>query len=136
MTNIVISKGHDFNAIKDAAKARIDKKAEAARARILTPILGQEYIYSEKYRQATDFLADETQDEALFPFLTGEAQVSGQFVRVCAQMIVARKQVSDQRLSMIEVIRLQAKKAVSDAENKIAIIDEIVNTTDFPSFSQ
>lgn len=129
---VVLSKGYHWPAVKAEAKARIDKLAEIERGKWVTQVLGQEYVYAQKLREAEAYQAAEDPTAADYPFLMGEATVRDTTLKVIAATIIANNNLTNRRLATIENTRIQAKLAVDDAPNKHSAINAIVDELAFP----
>lgn len=132
MERIKISKGHDFSALKAQYKQRIDEQAEKQRAKYLTPILGQEYVYAAKLKEAQTFLNGQNRDMIDFPFLSAEAVITGWTSKMVAQNIVDRSLETNRRVAAIEAVRQSFKSRIDACENKIRLLDEILNELTWP----
>jgi hypothetical protein len=104
--------------VKDEAKRRIDREAELARLRYVTPGAGQAMAYKAKEEEArmiVAFAPGVDLDAPSFPFLALEAEATGQTLRQVAGVVVAAADLWRHVGARIEVLRLSAKRAVEAA---------------------
>ncbi len=101
---------------QQAAKARVDAAAGAARARHITVAPGQEAVYLIKEAEARAYLADATEGA----LLAAEAAALGLDVAAAAQAIVARATAWRSVAATIEGLRLGAKAAIDAAADRAA----------------
>lgn len=105
--------------LREAAKAKIDRDAEAERLKYLTNGSGQAMVYRAKQDEAAAFNADGT----VGPFIASEAQALGLTHQQVVDRWVAMQAQWLQVAALIEAKRLVAKDAV-DAAGTPAAIDE------------
>lgn len=115
-------------AVKARWKAMIDADAETARARYLTPGVGMAMTYTEKKDQAVAVLAmGEAAANALaahgaaeFPTLSASVPIEAPSLYAAAQIVIAKYEAWAAISRGIELTRLAAKKAISDASDAAA----------------
>lgn len=78
-----------LNELKAAAVERVNREAGEARARYITVAVGQEGTYLEKSREARAYLSDPTPDPVHYPYLSAEAECTGQTVGAVALLVAA-----------------------------------------------
>src|SRR5690625_2137288 len=115
--------GKDLEALREAARRRIDAEAETLRQRHVTPGTGQAMTYMAKEAQARACMAEESPEPSAYPLLaatvgierhpeTGEVAESVQDV---AAIVLAILDQWMQAAAAIERARIGAKQAVEDA---------------------
>lgn len=113
----------DLEALRAAAKRKVDGGAEAARQLYVTPGSGQAMVYLVKEAQAKGCLADPNPNPADYPLLActvgterhPETGAIAQDVTEVAQIVLGMAQQWAQIAAAIETARLGAKNAVDDA---------------------
>lgn len=96
---------------------QVDREAGVARARYMTSIPGQQFIYAKKEAEARAYLNSEPGD---YPFLTAEAGRGS--MNDLAHAILARARATETALASIEVLRIGAKQAISTATDAATIL--------------
>ena len=93
----------------------IDNIAEQARLRIVSPGSGQAMTYQSKFEEAKAFKAGTAEAT---PWLSSEAEATGQTVAQVADNVIAARQQWESVGVHIEAARLKAKKAVRSAPDR------------------
>lgn len=116
----IVGDAIDLEPLKAALIAAIDDRAEALRARFLTPGSGQAMTYLRKEAEARAWT--EGADPAAFPFLSTEAAATGVTPAdlVAEVLILANGWVAIG--SQLDAIRIKAKQDVREAANLLAIL--------------
>jgi len=102
----------------------VDRSAEAARQRFLTPGAGQAAVYLRKEAEARRFLALDSEVQAAqepgpsWPYLSAEIHVTAETLAGVAATIVALADAWDQAAAEIEALRLPAKAAIAAASDE------------------
>ncbi len=86
-TSVPVS-NEDLTPFKNAAIAKINSEAEAARMRFLTPGMGQALTYQRKETEARAWTINA--DPENFPFLKAEADATGMRIAEVAAQVVAQ----------------------------------------------
>ena len=98
------------------AKRDIDRAAEQARLRHITPGAGQAMIYQEKAEQAADFVAaGYPANTSGFPLIQTEMDAMQYTKEEAADSILAQRTAWITLGAAIEQVRLAGKKAITDA---------------------
>lgn len=109
---VVARTPRDLDALRTALIVGVDASAEDVRQRILTPGAGQALVYSAKLDEARAVLSGEDKPT---PFLTAEAEARAVTVADLAPLVVAAAKRWAQAGAAIEVARVRAKLALSQA---------------------
>ena len=122
-------KDYDYTKIKQNAKIAIDRKAEAARAKIATPGSIQSSVYREKLEEARNYLNGVEDD---FVLLSAELEISkASDMEELANIIVTNFNNWKTRMAKIEKIRPSRKAMIDNCENDIHKIESLVTNTVF-----
>lgn len=97
---------------KTAAKAEIDRQAEAARRRFVTPGSGQLAVYLAKAEEARDLQVDGSPDPANYPLLAASIGIEGESLSAVAGVVLAQRAAWLTVAAAIENKRLGAKAAI------------------------
>ncbi|MGF7173519.1 hypothetical protein [Azospirillum doebereinerae] len=103
------------------AIAVVNQDAGKARARFITVAIGQEGTYIEKDREARAFQADPAPDPASYPYLSAEAEHTGQTITTIAALIVGTAAAWTPVNAQIEGLRQGALKTIRDASTPAAV---------------
>ena len=113
-----------LEAVKDRLRAQIDRDAELARLRYITPGAAMAMTYQEKHAQAraVDAMGEaaanalsEVERTAQFPTLAASVGSEANTLWACAQLVIDKYEAWATISHVIESTRLTAKKAVGDA---------------------
>jgi hypothetical protein len=115
------SKQAELESIKVKTIAEFEDKIGSLRNKIMTPILGQDYVYQSKYAEAMEFI---NTGSSSGPFLTREAEARNVDVNTIVTIVLSSKQVMDSNLADLEVLRFNFKEAISNVTSK----QELSNT--------
>lgn len=97
---------------KAAAKAEIDRQAEAARLRFVTPGSGQSAVYLAKAEEALALQTDGSPDPADYPLLAASIGIEGADLAAVAAVVLAQRAAWLTVAAAIEAERLGAKAAI------------------------
>jgi hypothetical protein len=117
---------------KASAAAWIDAAAGQARLQFITDVPGQEMSYAEKAKQAAAFKLDLEPTQDKYPAIYGEVGITAETTAGVADAILARYESWRIADSIIEPMRLGAKKAVAAAADAAAIL-AILEALTWPS---
>ncbi|MEZ2410568.1 hypothetical protein AB6806_27605 [Bosea sp. RCC_152_1] len=106
----------DLQAVKSSLKAQIDAQAEVQRLRYITPGSGQAMTYARKVEQAKAAQADADPQPGDFPLLAASLGIDGGDVEAVAATVLAMDAAWAQIGAAIEAVRLNAKRAIDEAE--------------------
>lgn len=114
--------------VRSHLRRRIDEDAERIRLRYITPGVGMAMTYAEKKDQAVAVLAmGEAAANALvahgaaeFPTLSASVPIEAPSLYASAQLVISRYEAWAAISRGIELTRLAAKKAISDASDAAA----------------
>lgn len=101
--------------LKAAAVERVNREAGEARARYITVAVGQEGTYLEKAREARAYLSDTAPDPAHYPYLSAEAECTGQTVDAVALLVAATADAWTPVNARIEGLRQGALTSIRTA---------------------
>ena len=98
-------------------QAKVDTAAGEARLRYLTSIPGQDATYGAKLADAQKFIADGYHEENIedYPWLAGEVRTYGLTPTASAQAIITINSSWTSLGTLIEEVRLKAKKDIRDS---------------------
>lgn len=105
----------DLPALLENAKISVDRAAELARTRIITPGSGQAMTYLRKADAARSYLAGAAISDAQMLRLTEEANLTGQSLTEVSTSIVAMADQWENLDAQIDAIRLRSKQDLSTA---------------------
>lgn len=117
------SRNKEFLALKSDKVKLINNSIGKLREAIISPILGQEYVYRKKLEEATSYKEGKT---ATYLFLEKEANERGVTLAVLSDMIVGADLQSSIELSNIEALRTEFKLKVDAAESYLEL-DQILS---------
>ena len=116
-------------AVKAELSRRVDADAEKFRIRFITPGVGQQMTYQEKFAQATAVQAigqlaanalTKDQRDAQFPTLSASVGIEADTLWDCTLLVLERYAAFATLSHSIERIRLQAKKDIANADTTTA----------------
>lgn len=120
----------DIAAEKSKAKAQVDAIAEQIRGYFITTGSGQAMVYTEKRKEAEDYLANLNIGVGEIPHIALEAALDGVTIFDKSVEIVTISYQWREISSRIELIRLETKKNI-DLANDYKAIREIPDNMDW-----
>lgn len=115
----------DLNAVKARYAGELLQRAEAARARHLTPGTGKAYAYQRKREQLQVYRGT----GAAGAFLVDEARLRGISVDALAGLIERRAEACDRALAAIDAEELRCRSAIA-AAGDVATARRALNSFD------
>ncbi len=120
----------DLAAEKSKAKAKVDEIAERIRGYFVTPGSGQAMVYTEKRKEAEDYLANLNIGVGEIPHIALEAALDGVTIFDKSVEVVTVSYQWREISSRIERIRLETKKNI-DLATDYRVIREMPNNMDW-----
>lgn len=111
---MLITKKIDLDLEKETSKLEIDKITEKVRGLFLTLGSGQAMVYEQKLKEAEAYLSDMNINPSLIPHLIKESEVYSSTILETASLIVIMANQWKMISSVIEEIRLNAKKFINE----------------------
>ncbi|MBS1164142.1 MAG: hypothetical protein H6R00_167 [Proteobacteria bacterium] len=111
----------DIEALRSAAKVRVDIAAEAYRLIYITAGSGQAMAYTQKLNEARAYLADPSLTAGECPHIFAEVGITAETAATVAQVVDAMHATWQVKSAEIEHKRLAAKAAIDAAETAEAI---------------
>ncbi|MCB2186293.1 MAG: hypothetical protein KQJ78_07740 [Deltaproteobacteria bacterium] len=118
---VIAAPAVDLEEAKAEALARIDAAAEAVRLQLITPGSGQAMAYLAKEAEARAWQDDPDPEPANYPFLAAETADTREDMATTAGIILARAKTWRQAGAAVEGVRLEAKRAVREAEDAAGV---------------
>lgn len=109
------------------AKELVDREAGEARRTFVTDISDQERVYAEKYAEATAYVQAQALNPSTAvpgPYITEEAEETGQSPIVVANIIIASATARLTKSPLIEARRVAGKARIDNAATELDILAE------------
>ncbi len=135
LSQLITAESKASKALEEAkakALALVTGKISAARAVLMTDLIGQDMIYMAKEQEAKEWQALAHPDLADFPLLSAEVGITASTADELAALWLTMANQWRQTAASLEAIRLKAKTDINDAASPEAV-QSVIDAITWPA---